>query len=98
MKKELTREDFKQKVGYLSYKGKYCEICLEPCFNGCDIAVYDLNQSLLEPKFCTNLKGFAPFENPIENPSNILQLLKLWKLIDKKTNKFYQKHELKKGR
>lgn len=45
--------------GWVSYQGKGIEICFEPCLNGCDVAVYDDKQSLLEPKFCTDLDNFG---------------------------------------
>lgn len=42
---------------YFSYKFNRKEICLEKCLNGFDVAIYDDNQGLLEPKVCTNSDG-----------------------------------------
>jgi len=69
----------------MSFKGKYCEICLEPCFNGCDVAVYDLNQNLLEPKFFTNLN--------LPELSQIEQIINVRKLAIDKATEFYNKYE-----
>ncbi len=52
---EMIRID-NNPVPYFSYKTDNVEICLEPCLNGLDVAIYDLNQELLEPKECTNFK------------------------------------------
>lgn len=54
--KELTFADFVKLDGYMTFKNDKFEICLEPCLNGCDVAIYDLEQNLLEPKKCTDLK------------------------------------------
>lgn len=53
--KTITFADFKKEDGYMSYKNDKFEICLEPCFNGCDVAIYDVDQNLLKPKVCTNV-------------------------------------------
>ena len=87
MKKKLGRNDFQNKDGYLSFKNGYCEICIEPCLNGADIAVYDLGQELFEPKICTNLGEFGSIKN-----ANIFQIIDMWKIIDKEVNKFYKKY------
>lgn len=54
----LTEKDFKinRAYNYYSYKNNEIEICLEPCLNGFDVALYDLNRCLLKEKICTNLK------------------------------------------
>ena len=44
--------------GYLSYKTDRHEICLEPCLNGWDVALYDLEQNLIGDKYCTNVKTY----------------------------------------
>ena len=61
-KKELSTSSFKRiggmgNQGYFSYKDDKYEICLEPCMNGYEVAIYDLRQDLLKPKICTNLEG-----------------------------------------
>ncbi len=60
--KPIYFEDFKHTFSpsgsgsfWYSWKGDGVEICLEPCINGFDVAVYDLNMNLLEPKHCLNL-------------------------------------------
>lgn len=60
LKEELTVSDFIM-IGnwnepyYFSYEWRNIyEICIEPCFNGFDIAIYR-SKHLLEPKQCTNL-------------------------------------------
>jgi len=55
MKKTINFSDLLKKDGYMSYEVKGFEICLEPCLNGCDVAIYDDKQDLLEPKVCTGL-------------------------------------------
>ncbi len=57
--KTLTLKDFKPKVvadtlTYFSYEFSAFEICLEPCLNGFDIALYR-NQNLVFDKICTDL-------------------------------------------
>jgi hypothetical protein len=43
---------------YFSYTEDEIELCLERCFNGFDIAVYDKDtKQLLLDKRCTNLSG-----------------------------------------
>lgn len=83
---KLKFSDFKVKDGgYMSYTGKNCEICFERCLNGCDIAVYDLKQNLLEDKQCTDIPDFNPsiFEHVIKVRSEALKV----------ANKFYQTYE-----
>lgn len=63
--KELTLKDFKRIPlekfsSYLSYKDQKQEVCLEPCLNGYEAAVYDLNQNLVKPKVCTNIVELKP--------------------------------------
>jgi hypothetical protein len=60
--KQLTRYDFNiyyldddPLKKYFSYKEPGIEICLEPCLNGFDVALYDDKQNLLLPKQCTNI-------------------------------------------
>ena len=58
--KGITFADFKTIIldggtGYMSYKNAKFEICLEPCMNGCDVAIYDLSGELLEDKYCTDI-------------------------------------------
>lgn len=31
------------------------EVCLEPCLNGFDVAIYDKNKDLIGEKTCTNI-------------------------------------------
>ncbi len=61
---EITRSDFarvdlKGLAGhyYFSYLNRWLgiEICLEPCLNGFDIAMYDKQNSLIGKKICTDL-------------------------------------------
>ena len=85
--KKLTRNDFvTKKVGnmpYLSFKGKNCEICIESGFGCTDIAVYDLKKDILEPKVTINY------------PVNILSYIEFYKEVERITNNFYKKWELK---
>ena len=57
--KELKIEDFKKVdigVGhYYTWSNEKIEVCLELCFSGYDIAIYDKNQSLIGEKTCTNM-------------------------------------------
>lgn len=63
--KELTLGSFKRKGAqgsfghYFTYRNEEegIELCLESCFNGYEVALYDLNQELLVPKKCTDIKG-----------------------------------------
>jgi len=89
MKDKIDQNDFKDKGGYLSFNGKNCEICIEPCFNGADIAVYDLKQNILEPKYCTNIQT-------IPTPTAEM-MIGFWKDVNAKVNEFYKRHELKGG-
>lgn len=84
-KTELTFADFVKKDGYMSFKGKKVEICLEPCLNGCDVAVYDLNQNLLEPKKCTDLEleKLNLLQRVVETRVKALEF----------AEEFYQRHE-----
>ena len=53
-----TLDDFKVINDlYFSYKTDGFELCLEPCLNGYDVALYDLDQDLIYFKECTNLTG-----------------------------------------
>jgi len=78
-------ESFKKKDGYMSFTGKKVEICLEPCLNGCDVAVYDLNMDLLEPKYCTNLN--------LQYMEVIDQVIKIREAALIKAKEFYLKYE-----
>ena len=86
--KKLTKKDFKTiKIGgvpYLSFRGKKCEICIESGFGCIDVAVYDLNQDMLEPKVTLNSPG-----------NSVMAFVEFYKELDKVVNSFYQKHELK---
>lgn len=60
--KELVRSHFKyvdlgHNTGYFSFKDKEIELCIEPCLNGVDVAIYDHNHGLLRDKECTDLKS-----------------------------------------
>lgn len=44
---------------WLSYKTNQFKICLEPCLSGYDVGLYDLQNSLLIPKVCTNIANFG---------------------------------------
>lgn len=89
MKKFNEEMEFIQNQTYVTYKGKKCEICLEPCFNGCDVAVYDLGLNLLEPKFCTNLQGFDPFNFT----ASFEDSMELRSLAFEKAQEYYEKYE-----
>jgi len=61
--KKLTFKEFKPVVidaalnlKVYTYKEKGIELCLEPCANGFDVALYDDKQEIIYPKKCTNLK------------------------------------------
>ena len=56
--KKLEFKDFKFNENRAYFKNRRVEICLEPCLNGCDVAVYDKNQNLLTDKVCTDVKNF----------------------------------------
>lgn len=72
-----------QPLGYYSFSGKNCEICLEPCLNGCDVAVYDKRKDLLEPKYCTNLNRVF-----VMSEQDTVALLAI-----KKAKEYYEKYE-----
>lgn len=86
---KLKREDFIRIEGilnryYYSYKTDKVEITLEFCLNGFDVAVYDLNENLLEPKVCTDFS--------LED----FKTLPREKIIDKAikiANTFYKKYK-----
>ena len=56
----LTINDFKKvKFGisyYYSYYFEGKELSLEPCLNGFDISLYDLDGVILRPKQCLNIR------------------------------------------
>lgn len=88
--KNLVLRDFVYKPsGYFSYLGKRCEICLEPCLNGCDVGVYDYAGNLLESKYCTNLQGFGLFSQR-SDADNIL----LRKAAMSKAQEYYLRYEV----
>ena len=82
--------EFEDNITYYTYRGKRCEINFEACFNGCDVAVYDNDLNLLEPKFCTNLTGFGPGEQ-----REVLDNLKMRAIAFKKAQEFFERYELK---
>lgn len=90
--KKLTFKDFDEKGGYVSWRGKRIEICLEPCFNGCDVAVYDLKQNLLEPKYCTNIKDWS-MKMPINGVKDMIKIVEMRRRAIMKANEFYKKYE-----
>lgn len=59
-KKELEFIDFEHialSAAWVFRDDKY-ELCLEPCLNGFDVAIYKRsNLNLVIPKRCTNIKG-----------------------------------------
>ncbi len=34
------------------------EVCIEPCLNGFDIAIYNLDKDVIGEKTCTNMDGY----------------------------------------
>jgi len=91
-KMKLSFKDFDKRDGYVSWRGKKIEICFEPCFNGCDVAVYDLNQNLLVPKYCTDIKNW-PMKMPTNGIKDMLKIAEMRKRAIIKANEFYEKHE-----
>jgi predicted membrane GTPase involved in stress response len=85
MKNKFGFDSFKNMGTYMSFRGENCEICLEPCLNGCDVAVYDLRQNLLEPKYCTNID--------LSSLSEFGKLIKVRRLAITKAIEFYEKYE-----
>ena len=82
IKQKIEVKDFvKVPLGYLSYRKGNLEIALEPCLNGCDVAVYK-NMELLEPKRCTDIK----------NTGDPMQLLSMTKKVDEWINDYYRKY------
>lgn len=71
---------FKSDPGYYSHIHGNKEICLEPCLNGFDVAIYE-NQSLLEPKVCTNIEKYNAWsrDSSIAALSKALSLAKGFK-------------------
>lgn len=56
---DMLRENFINTFGHRYYcyiVENKVEVSLESCLNGYDVALYDENQNLLQPKRCTNLK------------------------------------------
>ena len=90
--KKLTIEDFKtEKVGLLTYRtfvGKNCEICIEPGFKCLDVAVYDLEKGILEPKVTINAPEFKQ--------GGVGKIVEYLKQFESTVNNFYKKWELKK--
>lgn len=85
--KQFNPEEFKNKGGYFQYDGDGFHICLEPCLNGCDVAVYDKDLMLLEPKFCCDLPGFGLGEHP--SPE---QQIKMLALAQEKAKEYFDKY------
>lgn len=59
--KKFKREDFTViwidiSHYYLTYKDSGFELCLETCYNGFDVSIYNLEEELLLPKECTDFK------------------------------------------
>lgn len=46
---------------YLSFQANEKEICLEPCFDGFCVAIYDQDGELLADKVCTGHEGYLEF-------------------------------------
>ena len=58
------------------------EICIEPCLDGYDVAIYDQNLNLLEPKQCTN----------ISIGTKVINVVKAQKKALKYANALYKKY------
>lgn len=82
---KLKNFTLKSDPRYYSYVYGNKEICLEPCLNGFDVAIYE-NQSLLEPKVCTDIENY----NAWSRNSSIAALSKALSLAEE----FKQKHPL----
>ena len=86
---KIDFEDFRVVEGeFASWRNKEVEITLEPCLNGCDVAVYDLKQNLLEDKYCTDIKDFDPIKN-------MMSFVEMRKKAINKVNEYYKKYVLK---
>lgn len=68
--RRLELSDFKKEYlatgYYYSYKTDKNEVCLEPCLNGFDVAIYDLSQNLIGAKTCTNMTISSIFNTSIQ--------------------------------
>lgn len=73
---DLTRSNFKRvdlkgegKKYYFSFRDHMLqiEICLEPCFNGFDVGLYDYDSFLVGKKECTDLKDGVYKDEEINN-------------------------------
>ncbi len=92
--KELKLGDFKRTGEQgsfrhsFSWKNDEIEVCLDSCFNGYDVAIYDLNQDLIGKKTCTNIQGML--ESQVAPGFSILTgqaLMKAIKIANKKIAK-----------
>ena len=94
--KILTRNDFQfePNLKYYFYREeKYpIEICLEPCFNGFDVAIYNRNGDwLIRDKECTDEQGYGSkefIEGEIYNGPQ-LRRPETWNHALKIANRFY---------
>ena len=71
-RKMIKREDFEKvyldSYSYYRYRNEIMgingiEICLEPCFVGLDIGIYDLDKNLLFPKMCIKMGKESKWDN-----------------------------------
>lgn len=93
---DLELQDFQianqnDEVKYYKYEFDKYQICIEPCLNGFDVAIYDTeNLSLLEPKRCTNVQ-VVEGENRFDRDVTALKRVKEY------VNYFYHKYKPKSG-
>lgn len=76
---------------YFSWKNDEIEVCLESCFNGYDVAIYDLNSDLIGKKTCTKIKGML--ESQVAPGFSIMTgeaLTKAVKIANKKLKEYYK--------
>lgn len=95
--KKLTLGDFKgEKIQgnlgyYLSFKDEKneIEVCLESCFGGYCVAIYDFHQNLIGEKECTNINlGLETQVVPEFLMLSIKALKKAVKIANKKYKQF----------
>ena len=97
MKTELLFTDFKkimidEEYQYRAWNSGDIQICLEPCLEGCDVAIYK-DGCIMEPKYCTKLEDYPSIVNPKPvTPQNYLDILSKGMAH---ANKLYKKYVYK---
>jgi hypothetical protein len=93
--KPLSPTDFKKITleggySYFSYKHPNFEICLEPCLNGFDVAIYSNEQELLDSKQCTDME----LPDAMDKTSQFIVIARALKIANELMNKHSNRPEV----